>query len=79
MVSDKRMIARRVAIGYVVVGIVYFLLWHFAISPAGYTHPFLEVLFYISLPAILGAPYFICELLSQAFNPDEEPSEVTDF
>ena len=75
MVTERRMIARRIAIAYVVLGAAYFLLWHFVLSPAGYADPFLEFLFYISLPAILASPYVVCELASEAIKAGGETSE----
>jgi hypothetical protein len=75
MVADKRLIARRAALGYVLLGGIYFLLWHFVINLAGYVDTFLVALFYISLPAILVSPYVICELASEMINARREYSE----
>ncbi|MFX1606099.1 MAG: hypothetical protein ACFFDD_09335 [Promethearchaeota archaeon] len=75
MATHERLIARRIAFGYVILGVIYFLLWHFVINPAGYTDPFLNALFYISLPAILASPYVIFELVSEAVKGRMESSE----
>ena len=67
MVTDKHKIARRFAIAYVLLGSTYFLLWHFFISPSGYTDPLTVTLFYVALPAILASPYVVYEAIAEVF------------
>ncbi len=61
MVADKLWIAKRIAIGYVVFGFSYFLLWHFVLTPTEKTDPVLISLFCVYLPAVLVLPYLIWE------------------
>jgi len=61
MVSNKLKMARRIAIGYLVFGWLFFALWFFVFSPAEYVDPFLEALFYVFLPAILAVPYILLQ------------------
>ena len=63
---------RKIAIVYVVVGFSYFLLWHFVLSFADKMNPFLQALFYISLPAVLVGPYLVLEAVEEAFRRRRE-------
>ncbi len=82
MVTNRRKIALRIAILYVILGCTYFLLWHFVISPSGYINLVVNVLFYISLPAILAAPGVVFEIVAQVVStrlkPIEESEESSD-
>ncbi|KXH75988.1 MAG: hypothetical protein AM326_08105 [Candidatus Thorarchaeota archaeon SMTZ-45] len=82
MATNKREIARRIAICYVILGSTYFLLWYFVISPSGNIDPILIALFYISLPAILVAPYVVFEIGAQIISARMkriESPEETDY
>ncbi|MHA2357024.1 MAG: hypothetical protein ACXADC_17780 [Candidatus Thorarchaeota archaeon] len=72
------MIARRIAIGYVLLGSAYFLLWYFVIGPTGYVDPLTDTLFYISFPAILSSPYVILELIADLVRAVMKRSESND-
>jgi bacteriorhodopsin len=87
MVSNKLKMARSIAIGYLVFGGVYFALWFFVFTPAGYVYPILEGLFYISLPAILALPYVLLQAVYEELSArmkrfrtrdSEAQSEVTE-
>ena len=67
MVSSKLKMARRITIGYLVVGWTFLALRFFVSTPTEYVDPFQEALFYIFLPAfliIVGAP---CVLLPAVY------------
>ena len=63
---------RKIAIGYVLVGLSYFLLWHFSPSPTEKTNSFLQALFYIFLPAVLVLPYLIFDAVDEAIGRRRE-------
>jgi hypothetical protein len=65
-------VTRKIAIGYVVIGFSYFLLWHFILSPTDKLNTFLQALFYVFLPAVLVFPYLIWEAVDEAIRRRRE-------
>jgi hypothetical protein len=55
MVSSRRETARRIAIAYVIVGSIFFLLYQFILNPSYRDNPIVNILFFVFLPAILAA------------------------
>ena len=53
MVTSRIEKARRIVIAYVIVGAVFFLLYHYILRPADPDNPLVNALFYVFLPAIL--------------------------
>ncbi|MHA2067115.1 MAG: hypothetical protein ACXABY_22335 [Candidatus Thorarchaeota archaeon] len=78
MVTNKRKIARRVVIGYVVLGSAFVLLWYLVIGPTG-VDPLIDTLFYISFPAILASPYVMCEIIAEVIRAVTKRSESNDY
>ncbi|MHA2359715.1 MAG: hypothetical protein ACXAB5_05545 [Candidatus Thorarchaeota archaeon] len=63
MVANKWETARRIVIIYVLVGFVFFALYHFILSPADPDNPLVNALFYVFLPAILVLAAGLLELV----------------
>ncbi len=66
------MLVRKIAMGYVVVGFSYFLLWHFVLGPTDKANSLLQAFFYIFLPAVLVFPYLIVEAVDEAIRRRRE-------
>lgn len=63
IVASKREIARRIAIAYMIVGVVFFILYYFILHPADPNNPFVFALFYVFLPAILAVPWVLLQVV----------------
>jgi hypothetical protein len=80
MVTSRREKARRIVIVYVIVGAVFFLLYHFILRPADPDNPIINALFYVFLPAILAAAALVSDvvleglakILNRVLKKDEE-------
>ena len=80
MVTSRREKARRIVIAYVIVGAVFFLLYHYILRPADPDNPIINTLFYVFLPAILAAAVLVydvvlerlAKILKQFLKKDEE-------
>ena len=63
MVRSRRETARRIAIAYVIVGSIFFLLYHYILSPSYSDNPIVSTLFYVFLPAVLAAAALVYEVV----------------
>ena len=63
MVISKREKARRIVIVYVIVGAVFFLLYHYVLYPTDPDNPIINTLFYVFLPAILAAAALVYDVV----------------
>ncbi len=67
MVTSRREKARRIVIAYVIVGAVFFLLYHYILRPADPDNPIINTLFYVFLPAILAAAALVYDVVLEGF------------
>ena len=63
MVSSRRETARRIAIAYVIIGSIFFLLYHFILRPSDSDNLIANTLFIVFLPPILAAAALVYELV----------------
>jgi len=68
MVTSRREKARMVVIVYVIVGAVYFLLYHYILRPADPDNQVVITLFYVFLPAVLAAGALVAELVLEGLS-----------